>query len=198
MGTKQKQTTAGSSSKAKLQENKSLLPDKPKKTENIAPGPVLDKKDNISQGPKDPKPGLGQDGKPESELVVLESSGLARVLFCGGFDFVLTRQHKSKLTDEEKGSLSSPLDKIEIKLMAYLPDVIRKHAATASPIIELVTACSLIYLSRAHEITPGPASDKKDNASPEKKTPEPEAKKEENTNLPLSLQPINVEDKPKS
>lgn len=189
----------GRSSKKKILAAKALLPEDPKKAKVFTSGPATEKKDTVL--PEKQEPGPIGPGKKNLELTndLMESSGLARALFCGGFDFVLVRSSKSRLTDMEKNSLSDPLDKIEIKLMGYLPEVIRKHAGTAGPVIELLMAATLIMLSRRHEITSGPATEKKETVLPEKQAPAPigpeNQKPEINTkDLPLSLQPIRVED----
>lgn len=131
-----------SSNKSNLKKNAALLPVKPVK-EPMPPVPEKPVK-------PEEKP-LGQEPEIAALVNQIKATGVVKNVFCNGFDFVLTRTKKTRLTVDEKVMLEDPLNKIEIKILEMLPEFIRKQADKGGPVIDLLAAVIMISWAKNQE-----------------------------------------------
>ena len=144
MATKAKTAPLLSSNKDNLKKNAELLPVKP-----------VDK-------PVEPVKPVNQDPEIKALVEQIKATGFLKNIFCNGFDFVLIRTNKSRLSVDEKVMLEDPLNRLEVKLLEMLPEMIRKQADKGGPIIELIAAVGMITWTKSQELKAKqpPAQDK--------------------------------------
>ena len=139
MEKKAKTAQSLSSNKKKLEETAALLPEK-------------SVKDTVSPGPENLEKKISSPEEITGLVDQIKATGALKNIYCNLLNFGLTRSKRSALTSEQMAMVEDPLNRIEVKILEWLPEYIRKHADKGGPGIDLLVATGMIIWAKNQEV----------------------------------------------